>query len=125
MTEITDYEPSYFDLEVDNEIAVASFHKDQFTEEDNLEQFGNELFALVDQYQFRKVVLNLAPVQYVTSSVLGKLITLHRKLGRNEGHLVLCEIHEDLENVLTTSKLMTYFTTAKDVTAAKAALKSS
>lgn len=123
MTDITDYEPSYFDLEVDNEIAVASFHKDQFTEEDNLEQFGNELFALVDHYQFRKVILNLSPVQYVTSSVLGKLITLHRKLGRNEGQLVLCEIHDDLGNVLSTSKLMTYFTTAKDVPAAKAALK--
>ncbi len=123
MTDITDYEPSYFDLEVDNEIAVASFHKDQFTEEDNLEQFGNELFALVDQYHFRKVILNLSPVQYVTSSVLGKLITLHRKLGRNEGQLVICEIHKDLENVLRTSKLMTYFTTTTDIPAAKAALK--
>lgn len=123
MTDITDYEPSYFDLEVDNEIAVASFHKNQLTEEDNLEQFGSELFALVDHYQFRKVILNLSPVQYVTSSVLGKLITLHRKLGRNEGQLVLCGIHDDLKNVLMTSKLMTYFTTAKDVPAAKAAFK--
>ncbi|MCA9027574.1 MAG: STAS domain-containing protein [Planctomycetaceae bacterium] len=123
MTDFTNYEPSYFDLEVDNEIAVASFHKNQLTEEDNLEQLGNELFSLVDQYQFRKIVLNLAPVQYVTSSVLGKLITLHRKLGRNEGQLILCDIHDDLKNVLTTSKLMTYFTTAKDVPAAKAAFK--
>ena len=123
MTDFTNYEPSYFDLEVDNEIAVASFHKNQLTEEDNLEQLGNELFSLVDQYQFRKIVLNLAPVQYVTSSVLGKLITLHRKLGRNEGQLILCGIHDDLKNVLTTSKLMTYFTTAKDVPAAKAAFK--
>ena len=123
MTDFTNYEPSYFDLEVDNEIAVASFHKNQLTEEDNLEQLGNELFSLVDQYQFRKIVLNLAPVQYVTSSVLGKLITLHGKLGRNEGQLILCDIHDDLKNVLTTSKLMTYFTTAKDVPAAKAAFK--
>ncbi len=123
MTNITDYDPSYFDLEVDNEIAVATFHKEQFTEDDNLEQFGIELFALVDQYQFRKVILNLAPVQFVTSSVLGKLITLHRKLGRNDGRLILCDIHGDLENVLNTSKLMTYFSTAKNVSAAKAALK--
>ncbi len=123
MTEITEYEPSYFDLEVDNEIAVATFRKEQFTEEDNLEQFGIELFALVDHYQFRKVILNLAKVQFVTSSVLGKLITLHRKLGRNEGRLVLCDIHGDLKNVLNTSKLLTYFSTARDVPAAKAALK--
>lgn len=121
MTDISEFDPSYFDLDVDGEIAVVSFQKEQFTEEDNLEQFGIELFSLVDQYQFRKIVLSLAPVQYVTSSVLGKFITLHRKLGRNDGQLVLCEIHNDLENVLTTSKLMTYFTTAKDILAAKAA----
>ncbi|MCA9077398.1 MAG: STAS domain-containing protein [Planctomycetaceae bacterium] len=123
MTDITEFDPSYFDLEIDNGIVVVKFQKEQFTEEDNLEQFGIELFSLVDQYQFRKVVLSLAPVQYVTSSVLGKLITLHRKLGRNEGQLVLCDIHKNLENVLTTSKLMTYFTTAKDMSAAKSAFK--
>ena len=123
MTDITEFDPSYFDLEIDNGIVVVKFQKEQFTEEDNLEQFGIELYWLVDQYQFRKVVLSLAPVQYVTSSVLGKLITLHRKLGRNEGQLVLCDIHKNLENVLTTSKLMTYFTTAKDMSAAKSAFK--
>ena len=123
MTDITEFDPSYFDLEIDNGIVVVKFQKEQFTEEDNLEQFGIELFSLVDQYQFRKVVLSLAPVQYVTSSVLGKLITLHRKLGRNEGQLVLCDIHKNLENVLTTSKLMTYFTTAKDMSATKSAFK--
>jgi anti-sigma B factor antagonist len=123
MIETTDYEPTYFDLEVDGEIAVASFRNEQLTEEDNLEQLGQELFALVDHYHFRKVILRLGPVRYVTSAVLGKLITLHRKLGRNEGKLILCDIHEELEDVLSTSKLLTYFVSEKDVAASKVALQ--
>lgn len=123
MTQLTDFDPAYFQLEVDGDVAIAMFQKEQLTEEDNLEQFGQELFALVDQYQFRKVIVRLTPVRFVTSSVLGKLITLHRKLGRNDGQLVLCDIHDDLKEVLNTSRLLTYFTTARDVRAGKAALR--
>lgn len=123
MTQLTDFDPVYFRLDIDGDIAVATFQKEQFTEEDNLEQFGDDLFALVDQYQFRKVILQLTPVRFVTSSVLGKFITLHRKLGRKDGQLVLCNIHHDLEDVLNTSRLLTYFKTANDLSVAKATLK--
>jgi len=122
MTQINEYDPAYFHLEVDGDIVIATFQKEQITEEDNLEQLGQELFSLVDQYHFRKVIVQLTPVRFVTSSVLGKLITLHRKLGRNDGQLVLCNLHDDLQEVLSTSKLLTYFTTAPDVPSGKAAL---
>lgn len=123
MTQLTDFDPVYFELDTDGDIVIATFRQEQITEEDNLEQFGLELFALVDQFHFRKVVARLTPVRFVTSSVLGKLITLHRKLGRNDGQLVLCDIHDDLREVLSTSRLLTYFNTADDVEAAKAALR--
>ena len=116
------YHPAYFDVKLDDDIAVAKFRSEQLTEEDNLEQLGQELFALVDQFQYVKVIADLTPLRYVTSSVLGKFITLHRKLGRNDGHLILCNIHDDLREVLSTSKLLTYFTSADDVDAAKSQL---
>lgn len=122
MTDGKPYHPAFFDLGVDDDVAVARFHSAQLTEEDNLEQLGQELFALVEQFQYRKVVADLTPLKYVTSSVLGKFITLHRKLGRNDGQLVLCNIHPDLMDVLSTSKLLTYFSSATDVDAAKSLL---
>lgn len=123
MSQTIKFDPAYYNLEVDGDIALAQFHREQLTEEDNLEQLGHELFALVDQFHFRKVIVSLAPVRHVTSSVLGKLITLHRKLGRNDGRLILCNLHPDLKHVLNTSRLLTYFSTADDVPAGKAALQ--
>lgn len=123
MTGIGEFDPAYFDLNVQDDVAVATLHGEQLTEEDNLEQLGQELFALVEQFQFRKVLLSLRPLRHVSSSVLGKLITLHRKLGRHEGQLVLCEIRDELREVLSTSKLLTYFTTADDIAAGLAALQ--
>jgi anti-anti-sigma factor len=123
MSQIIRFDPAYFDLAVDGDLALVQFHREQITEEDNLEQLAHELFALVDQFHFRKVILSLTPVRHVTSSVLGKLISLHRKLGRNDGQLILCNIHPDLKHVLNTSRLLTYFSTADDVPAGKAALR--
>lgn len=122
MTDAKPYHPAYFDLSVEDGIAVAKFHSEQLTEEDNLEQLGQELFALVEQFQYLKVVADLTPLRFVTSSVLGKFITLHRKLGRNDGQLILCNIHPELADVLNTSKLLTYFRSAENVDSAKAEL---
>ena len=55
------------------------------TEDVNLEQFGHELFALVEQFGCRRVVVNLKEVRMVTSAGLGKMITLHRKMHRHQG----------------------------------------
>lgn len=122
MTDAQPYHPAYFDLQVEDDVAIMSFRSEQLTEEDNLEQLGQELFTLVEQFQYRKIIADLTPLRYVSSAVLGKFITLHRKLGRTDGHLILCNIHPDLKDVLSTSKLLTYFTTAADLDAARAAL---
>lgn len=104
-----DFDPSYFDLERDGGIAVATFLASQLTEEDNVEQIGHELIALVDKLQHRRVVLNLATVRYATSAVIGKWIMLKRKLDREGGKLVVCGLQPGLADILSTSKLLTYF----------------
>ena len=63
-------------------------------------------------------------VEYVTSSVLGKLITLHRKLHRNKGKLVLFGLSPGVDSILRTSKLLTYFSVAESCDAAIAQLAS-
>ena len=122
MTDEQPYHPAYFDVNVQDDVTITKFHNEQLTEEDNLEQLGQELFTLVEQFQHRKIIADLTPVRHVTSAVLGKFITLHRKLVRNDGTLILCNIHPDLESVLSTSRLLTYFQTAADVDEAQSAL---
>ena len=114
--------PSYFTLAADGDAVVASFHRPQLTDEDNVEQLGLDLFALVEKEQHRRVILNLSMVNFVTSAVLGKWITLNRKLVRNGGVLVLCHLQEGVREILDTSRLLTYFQTAETVDDARALL---
>jgi len=120
---LTDFHPNYLTLQAHDDIVVATVTLPHLTDEENTEQLGHEMFALLEQYNCLKVVLSLAPVEYATSSVLGKMISLHRKLHRNGGMLVVCDLSKAVTNVLRTSRLLDYFNVADDTAAAIAALR--
>ena len=110
----------YTTLEERGDILIVGFRMRMLNDEENIEQLGQELFALVEQYKCLKMALDMANVEYVTSSVIGKLITLHRKLHRSQGKLVLFSLSPGVDSILGTSNLLSYFTVAADKDAALA-----
>jgi anti-sigma B factor antagonist len=44
----------------------------------------------------KNILLNFGRVQYCSSSVLGKLVTLKRRIDAGKGKLKLCCIHSEL-----------------------------
>ncbi len=121
---LPDQSYSYFTLDEHGDVLVVHFKSRLLNDEENIEQLGQELFALVEQSNWLKLVLDLAKVDYLTSSVLGKLITLHRKLHRSQGKMVLIGLTEGVDAILRTSKLLTYFAVADSRDAAIAQLAS-
>ena len=122
---LPDQPNSYITLSEHGDVLVVSFKMRLLNDEENIEQLGQELFALVEQTNWLKLVLDLTNVEYLTSSVLGKLITLHRKLHRSQGKMVLFGLSEGVDAILRTSKLLTYFAVAENRDAAIAQLASS
>ncbi len=120
---IDGFHPTYIVVKKKGDVTVASITRPRLTEEEtNVEQLGHELFSLVDQFDCHKVVLDMHEVDYVTSAVVGKMITLHRKLHQTEGRLVLCRLKEGVEHVLNSLRLIEYFETSSDVDDAVALL---
>jgi len=109
-----DYQPHYITVTSDGDVTIVSFSLAELTDDENIEILGRELFYLVDQLECRKILLDMQGVAFITSSVLGKIITLHRKQSRNEGRLVLCNLEDGVIDTLKTSRLITYFETADD-----------
>jgi len=110
-----EFHPTYISVSSDGDVSIVGFTLALLTDEENIEQLGRELFVLVDQIGCRKIVLNMAGVRYMTSSVLGKLISMHRKLHRSEGRMVICGIGEELDEIMSKSRLDQYFHLAGDV----------
>jgi len=97
---------------------VVSFTARTLNEEENIDEIGSDLFALVETYGYRKLVVDLTGVELATSAFLGKVITLHRKLHRVDGMLVVCGYSGSVAVAMETSKLSEYFHTAPDAEAA-------
>jgi len=112
------YESVYLNCIQEGDVAVAKFRKSHLSEEENIEEMGHDLFNLVEQHNQNKVVLSLEAVEYITSAVLGKMISLHRKLHRVGGKLVVCCFSGSVAEVLQSSRLVNYFNVADTVPSA-------
>lgn len=124
--QLSEFNPRFFTLEPlddGSEITVVRLAESHMTEEYNTLEFGVELLALVDQYDCGKIALNVDTLEYATSSVIGKIITLHRKLGRKNGRLVICCVRDSFDVVLHTSRLDDYFDIVDSEDAAIQALR--
>lgn len=115
---LTDFKPAYFNLREEGDVVVGQFSVSRLSDDQNIEQLGHDLFALVEQFDKRKVVLSMSNVEYLTSSVLGKLITMHRKMHRQQGRLVLCDLQPDVTEIMRISRLNDYFKVACSLDAA-------
>lgn len=118
MSTLAEFRPAYLHIDEQGDVLIATLTRPHLTDEENIEQLGRELNALVDQYNRRKVVISLEMVEFVTSSVLGKLITLHRKLHRKEGILLLSGARPTVGDILQSTRLDTYFHLTPDLDAA-------
>lgn len=121
---LSDFKPAYFTLSEEGDVVVGHFVAPRLTEDQNVEQLGHDLFALVEQFDKQKVILSLISVEYLTSSVLGKLITMHRKLHRKQGRLVLCDLQPEVREIMRMSRLIDYFVTVDSVEQALVSVQS-
>lgn len=95
-------------LELDGELAL-----------DNNAQFRKKANAAFDAGT-RKLIVNLAKVEYMDSSGLGELISCYTTLKKLGGRLALLQLNHRLQHLLTITKLHTVFETFETEAAAVA-----
>jgi anti-sigma B factor antagonist len=68
----------------------------------------------------KKIVLNLAGVNYIDSSGVGELVSTYTSVVNGGGQLKLLSLTKKIRELLTITKLLTVFETFDDETAALA-----
>ena len=107
-------------LEVEHigDVTVVNFVDRKILDEQNIQIIGEQLFSLVDEEGWRKILLNFGNVEYLSSAALGKLITLNKKLQTAGGKLILCNIDPQIHEVFEITKLDKFFNIQKEEQAA-------
>ena len=87
------------------DVAVVNFLTSQVLDELNVQQLGQELNDLVDKHYMIKMVINFSKIKFLSSAVLGKLISLNKKINEQNGHLAFCHINSDIMQVFKITRL--------------------
>ena len=66
---------------------------------------AEQLFALVARLRASRLVVNLAGVRKLCSTMIGKLVALHQQIKAAGGRMVVCEIGPELGGMFTTLRL--------------------
>ena len=82
-------------------------------------EFRQRVTAIINS-DVRKLIVNLAGVQYMDSSGLGELISCYTAMQQVSGHLRLLHLSHRLQHLLVITKLITVFETFDSESAAVA-----
>ena len=98
-------------LEVENigDVTVVNFVDRKILDEQNIQVIGEQLFSLVDEDGMKKILLNFSNVEHLSEALLGKLISLNKKLHNVGGKLMLCNIAPDIYELFEITKLDKFF----------------
>ena len=86
-------------------ISVVRFQDQKIIDPEAIQELGQELFDLVERDDRKKLVLNFANVEFLSSAALGKLITFEKKAKRNDSQLILTNISPEIFQVFAITNL--------------------
>jgi anti-anti-sigma factor len=89
----------------DGDVHIVRFGEHRILDELAVEKIWGELSSVADRSECRKLLLNFAGVERLTTLMLGKLVMLNRQMGSKGGRLGLCEISTEILEVFATTKL--------------------
>jgi len=86
-------------------VTVVRFVDSRVLDEALIQEIGAELFRLVEIQEKAKILVSFQNVEYLSNALLGKLITLDKKVKAREFSLKLASICPELYEVFTITKL--------------------
>lgn len=101
--------PERIDVLTEGDVTVVQFKDEKILDEANIQQIGEELYALVESDKNKKLLVNFEHVAFLSSATLGKLISLSKRASKVDTALKFCSIRPDLLQVFEMTGLTKVF----------------
>jgi anti-sigma B factor antagonist len=102
-------------------ILTVVFQDSRILDEAKLEQLSTDLTEMLNKTTEERVILDFRNVKFMSSSMLGKLIQVHKKAGEFKVKLKFCSIDPEIRQVFKITKLDKLFDIESDEAAARTA----
>src|SRR6185503_3295594 len=102
-------------------ILTIIFEDARILDETKLEQLSRDLMEMLNKTTEERVILDFRNVKFMSSSMLGKLIQVHKKAGEFKVKLKIGSIDTEIRQVFKITKLDKLFEIEADEASARAA----
>lgn len=102
-------------------ILTIVFDDARILDETTLEQLGRDLLEQLNKTTEERVILDFRNVKFMSSSMLGKLVQVHKKTIEFKVKLKLCSIDPEIRQVFKITRLDKLFAIEADDATARAA----
>ncbi len=100
------------------DVKIVELMDEKLLDESTIAGIGERVCALAAAEDTPRLVLDFANVGHMSSSALGMLITLHKRVREKNGRLALCNISPSIHEVFVITRLNEVFTICDDRDAA-------
>jgi len=102
--------PSRLVVQTIRDVTVVTIDEPHIRDMNQVQQIANDLYDLVDNQARKKLMLDFSKVSLLSSSALGVLITLNKKVQALGGQLVLVGVSDDIHHLFKLAKMHKLFT---------------
>ena len=106
--------PSKLRIRAVEDVTVVCFQESSILDTQLIHDIADELDQLIEAGGNKKLLLDFTEVKFFSSSALGVLVTLSKKMAEIEGQLVICALAGELIKVFKITNLDKLFNFADD-----------
>lgn len=97
-----------YEMKTVQNIVTVTITNNRILNEDTIMQIYQKILSVVEETKGINLILNFKQVNYLSSSVLSKLISIHKKVAAQDGVLCLCNINPVILKIFELTRLETY-----------------
>jgi anti-sigma B factor antagonist len=95
----------YLGLRKQGDVLVIRFGEHQILDEATVKKFGDELFQVAERPDCHNLLLNFVGVVGLSSSMLGIMLLLRKKMSQKPGKVKLCQVGPEIMDIFHATKL--------------------
>lgn len=91
------------------DVTIVNFIDASILDMAHIQKIADELYSLVDERDKRKLILDFSAVKFLSSQMLGVLLTMQKKVKGLKGKMCFCSLKPELQKVFQITGLEKLF----------------
>ena len=105
-------------VEYSGKATIVTFTNEKILEQNDIQNLQDSIIPIIEQANEINLVLDFQNVQFLSSSVLGLLLRISKKVYERDGRLKLCSINRKIYEIFKITRLNKIFEIYDDLESA-------